>query len=49
MANKYIRKRGDKYVVLNKAGDVLSEHDSKKKAEASFRGMEWSKHRFGRR
>jgi hypothetical protein len=47
--NKYIEERDGKWVVLNKQGDVISTHDSKAKAKASFRGMEWSKHRFGHR
>lgn len=44
MANQYIRKRGDKYVIVNKQGKVLSRHTSKAKAESSFRAMEASKH-----
>lgn len=47
--NKYIKKRGGKWVVVNKDDEVISTHDSKAKAKASFRGMEWSKHRFGRK
>jgi len=44
-ANKYIEKRGDKWVILQKGtGKVLSHHDSKEKAEASFRAMMQSKH-----
>ena len=44
--NPYIVKRGAKYVILQKGtGKVLSRHDTKAKAEASFRAMEWSKHR----
>lgn len=45
MANHYIRKRGDKWVIVQKGtGKVLSEHSSRTKAEASFRAMEASKH-----
>jgi len=44
-ANKYIEKRGDKWVIIQKdTGKVLSHHDSKEKAEASFRAMMQSKH-----
>jgi hypothetical protein len=44
-ANKYIEKQGDKWVILQKGtGKVLSHHDSKEKAEASFRAMEMHKH-----
>ena len=45
MANKYIKKQGDKYVIVNKQGKVLSRHDSKAKAEAAFRAMESNMHR----
>jgi hypothetical protein len=39
-ANKYIEKRGDSWVILQKGtGKVLSHHDSKEKAEESFRAM----------
>jgi hypothetical protein len=45
LANKYIEKRGDQWVILQKGtGKVLSHHDSKEKAEASFRAMMQSKH-----
>lgn len=44
MANSYIQRRGDKWVVLNKAGQVISRHTTKEKAESSFRAMEASKH-----
>jgi hypothetical protein len=45
VANHYIKKRGDKWVIVQKGtGRVLSTHDSKAKAEASFRAMEASKH-----
>lgn len=45
LANKYIEKRGDSWVILQKGtGKVLSHHDSKEKAEASFRAMMQSKH-----
>lgn len=44
-ANKYIEKRGDQWVILQKGtGKVLSHHDSEEKAEASFRAMEMHKH-----
>ena len=43
--NPYIRKRGDKYVIVQKrTGEVLSEHDTKEKAEESFAAMEANKH-----
>jgi len=39
-ANKYIKQRGDKWVVIQKgSGKVLSHHDSEQKAEASFSAM----------
>jgi surface antigen len=45
MPNHYIRKRGDKWVIVQKGtGKVLSTHDTKAKAEASFRALEASKH-----
>lgn len=45
MANKYIRKRGGIYVIVDKdTGKVLSHHATKAKAEASFQAMEASKH-----
>jgi hypothetical protein len=44
-ANQYIEKQGDSWVILQKGtGKVLSHHDSKEKAEASFRAMEMHKH-----
>ena len=44
-SNKYIKRRGDKYVIVQKGtGKVLSEHDSEEKANASFRAMEMHKH-----
>jgi hypothetical protein len=44
-ANQYIEKQGDSWVVTQKGtGKVLSHHDSKEKAEASFRAMMQSKH-----
>ena len=44
-ANKYIEKRGNSWVILQKGtGKVLSHHSSKEKAEASFRAMMQSKH-----
>jgi hypothetical protein len=43
--NRYIKKRGGKWVILQKGtGKVLSEHESKEKAEASFRAMMASKY-----
>jgi hypothetical protein len=45
VANHYIQKRADKYVIVQKGtGKVLSSHASKAKAQASFRAMEGSKH-----
>jgi hypothetical protein len=36
----YVRRRGNKFVVLDKhTGKVLSEHDTKEKANASLRAM----------
>jgi|CryBogDrversion2_4_1035264.scaffolds.fasta_scaffold03893_2 hypothetical protein len=43
-ANQYVKQQGDKWVVLNKEGDVLSHHDSKEKADASFSAMMANKH-----
>ena len=44
-ANQYIEKQGDSWVITQKStGKVLSHHDSKEKAEASFRAMMQSKH-----
>lgn len=46
--NKYIKKRGDKFVVVQKGtGKTLSKHTSKAKAQASFRAMEYYKHKGG--
>jgi hypothetical protein len=42
--NQHIKKEGDKWVVLNKSGEVISHHDSKENAEESFRAMEMNKH-----
>lgn len=43
--NHYIKERDGKYVIVQKGtGKVLSEHDSKEKAETSFRAMEANKH-----
>jgi hypothetical protein len=43
--NQYIHKRGDKWVIEQKGtGKVLSEHDTREDAEASFRAMEANKH-----
>ena len=33
MANKYIRKEGNKWVILNKEGKVISHHDTKEKVD----------------
>lgn len=44
MANKYIRKEGNKWVILSKEDKVISHHDTREKAEASFRAMMQSKH-----
>jgi hypothetical protein len=44
-ANQYIVPRKGKWVILQKGtGKELSEHDTKEKAEASFRAMEMHKH-----
>jgi surface antigen len=43
--NPYIEKRDNQWVVLQKeTGKVLSHHDTRKDAEASFRAMEMHKH-----
>lgn len=42
--NQYIHKQGNKWVVVDKQGKVLSHHDSREKAEESFRAMEMHKH-----
>lgn len=42
--NQYIHKQGDEWVVVDKQGKVLTHHDSKEKAEESFRAMEMHKH-----
>ena len=46
MANHYIRQTSDgRWVILQKrTGVVLSRHDTKEDAEASFRAMEANKH-----
>jgi hypothetical protein len=42
---KYIKKKGDKWVVIQKGtGKVLSHHDTREKAIASFKAMMVSKH-----
>lgn len=42
---KYIKRQGDKWVVIQKGtGKVLSHHDSREKAIASFRAMMMNKH-----
>ena len=44
-ANKYIKKQGDEWVIIQKGtGKVLSHHDSEEKAEAAFRAMEMHMH-----
>lgn len=46
--NPYIRKRGDKWVIIQKGtGDVLSEHDTEEKAKEAFAAMEMHKHEGG--
>lgn len=41
--NRYVKKRGSKWVVIQRGtGRVLSHHDTKREAEASFRAMEAS-------
>lgn len=42
--NPYIEERGEGWVVLNKKGEVLSHHETREKAEESFRAMEMHKH-----
>jgi hypothetical protein len=43
--NPYIRKEGDQWVITQKGtGKVLSHHDTREDAEASFRAMEMHKH-----
>lgn len=45
MANRYIKKQGTGWVIVQKGtGRVLSRHATRSKAEASFRAMEMSKH-----
>ncbi len=42
---KYIKKRGDKFVIIQKGtGKVLSTHDSKEKAISAFKAMEMHLH-----
>lgn len=42
---KYIKKQGDSWVVIQKGtGKVLSHHDSREKAIASFKAMMMNKH-----
>lgn len=48
MKSKYIEKRGSKYVILSKSGKVISKHNSRAKAEASFRAMMASKANHGK-
>ena len=44
-ANKYIKKQGDQWVIIQKGtGKVLSHHDSEEEAEAAFRAMEMHMH-----
>lgn len=48
MAYKYIKKRGAKFVVVQKGtGKVLSKHTSREKAEKAFDAMMASKHAGG--
>ena len=42
--NQYIHKQGNEWVVVNKKGEVMSHHDTREKAEESFRAMEMHKH-----
>lgn len=43
--NRYIRKHGDGWVIVQKrTGRILSHHTTRSKAEASFRALEASKH-----
>jgi len=45
-ANQYIKQQDGKWVITQKGtGKVLSHHDSEEEANASFRAMEWSKHK----
>lgn len=45
MANPYIQHRGNKWVIIQRGtGNVLSTHDTKEEAEASFAAMETGKH-----
>ena len=42
---QYIKKQGDSWVILQKGtGKVLSHHDSREKAIASFKAMMMNKH-----
>jgi len=44
-SNQYVKEQGGKWVVLQKGtGKVLSHHDTKEDAEASFRAMMMNKH-----
>jgi len=49
LPNRFIRKEGDKWVIVNKQDKIISHHDTKEKAEESFAAMEMNKHRFGHR
>jgi hypothetical protein len=40
-----IEKRGDKWVVLSKAGKVLGRHDTRAEAVKQLQAVEASKHR----
>ena len=46
-ANQYIKHRGNKWVILNKEGKVLSHHDSEEKAKEAFAAMMANKHKHG--
>lgn len=48
IANQYIKHRGNKWVILNKEGEVLSHHDSEEKAEEAFAAMMANKHKHGK-
>lgn len=42
---KYVRRRGNKWVVLSEAGKVLGTHDSKEDANRQLRAIEANKHK----
>lgn len=45
--NSYVRKRGDKWVVVSKTGKTLGTHDSKESADRQLRAIEVNKHMHG--